>query len=186
MLLYFVIFIVKVISNAASSEVEFECYYKWTKAGNYLCQVQILNKSADYQTLTRAYGLQNIGKTNDDVTIIEGFYLDVTFLPIGFGKIFKKIYAFQIMKSNLTHIKRENFVDMKNLSLLTLSSNLIETFTEDVFYDLQELECLNLANNRIKVNFFPNKVWLFLDLVFLGSFGEDLLTKQQSQGYLFV
>lgn len=144
-------FVFSFILIVASNELEIKCDYKLTRAGNYICDVKTLNDTSDYEMITLANGTHELGKSNDDVTAVEAFYLDITFLPLGFGKVFRSLTILQIMRSNLTHIKKENFSDMKNLTILTLSRNLIKNLPEDVFSDLPELEFLNLANNPINV-----------------------------------
>lgn len=70
-------------------------------------------------------------------------------LPQQIGAKFPKLETFEVTSTDLTFIKRSDFLSMETLKELNLANNKIELVPSDTFNNLTSLEILLLYNNKI-------------------------------------
>lgn len=96
-------------------------------------------------------------KSISDAVCLNSFHLNnLTYLPLGIGKMFPDIQIFSAAFCSVQFIKRENFLNMEKLKHVQLGGNKIEEIREETFWDLKNLKVLSLCSNHIKV--LPDKL----------------------------
>lgn len=147
------LFISLILSCLGATEIGLECKFVVVKSGVYTCMVLNLKTLVGDELIASVSGKQvNINTINDVLGIIADHNNNqITHLPNGFGLSFPSLQAFRATSVELKYIRRENFANMGNLSILTLSGNQILSFSGDVFMDLPKLEWLSIHTNQISV-----------------------------------
>lgn len=72
------------------------------------------------------------------------------FIPVGYSKFFKKLHNIWVAECPLQSIRRSDFAEGKNLTILGIRSSNIEEIPADVFWDMGNLVELFLHSNQIK------------------------------------
>jgi Leucine rich repeat len=83
-----------------------------------------------------------------DVIYIDG--IDLKKFPRGIGSLFPNLVAFSLTNCNIKDISFEDFADLGHLKELNLSNNLIVSLRGNVFNNVQGLNKLIVAYNKIK------------------------------------
>lgn len=175
MLKLYILFIISVMACMALTDIEVECKFKVLNADVYTCVVVNLKSLVGNELVTSVSGKAVGEKTVND---IEGVIADrnnnqMTHLPSGFGKTFPNLKAFRATNVEIKYIKRENFANMRNLSLLNLSVNKILQLPENVFIDLPELDFLSIHTNKIRE--LPESILSHSPQLIIFYFGANLV-----------
>ncbi|KAG5667905.1 hypothetical protein PVAND_015870 [Polypedilum vanderplanki] len=128
------------------------------------CKYEISNYNGRNFYTCYAIGLENHHE-NIEIDTIEGSHLknydeskvealiiknqNVSFLPNGFGEIFKNLIRLEVTESQLKEIKKSSFNGM-NLETLKIRKNLIKNIENGAFDSLENLKELNLDKNEIE------------------------------------
>ncbi|KAG5668073.1 hypothetical protein PVAND_016028 [Polypedilum vanderplanki] len=131
------------------------CDYRWNYEQSlplYTCIVRgLMIPSTESSYISSIIGLHGDGDNDEDVNRIHILRSKITFLP-DMTKLSQKFVNFKnlwVQKSELKFVERFKLQSLVNLTILSLSENLIEEIPEDSFDDLINLEILWLNSNRI-------------------------------------
>ncbi|KAG5681808.1 hypothetical protein PVAND_011216 [Polypedilum vanderplanki] len=75
---------------------------------------------------------------------------NIKYLPVSIYKAFPNLITYKTQQYAVSHLRRDNFKNLKKLHNLDLFDNLIETIDADSFVDLIELKYFFIGKNKIQ------------------------------------
>lgn len=120
------------------------------------CQFENLTVFNENETLQEVISSGQNQSISDVISLSPLHPNNLTYLPLGIGKLFPVIQTLSVAQCNVHFIRRESFLHMEKLKHLQLGGNKIEEIREETFWDLKNLSLLSLCGNHIKV--LPDKL----------------------------
>lgn len=125
---------------------ELLCDFHNTHFG-YACKVSSLENEGNNVTITGLAG-SGVDLSVNNVTFLIIYGTNANFIPAGLGGIFN-LKTFQVSKSILKEINKDNFLGMESLLHLYLQHNQLSFVPIDSFKDLKKLEIISLGFNYL-------------------------------------
>lgn len=110
------------------------------------CQAQ--NLTVSYSGIVLAPKGDNNNWKSVEAIRIDGQNIKV--FPLNVGKLFPQLKVIKAKNSKLTLIEKLSFMNMQNVEILDLPSNLLEKIAFNTFWHLTNLKELDLSRNRLK------------------------------------
>lgn len=150
----------------------FFTYSVTTIGSRYVCFSRVTNySSADLESVT---GVNQEGKSYEDVGFLRIFNEKLMTFPGGIGKFFRNLDALQIYKSSLKSIKADDLRPFPRLVYIDLGFNHLTSIDGDLFKNTPLLQHVDLWENRIQ-HIGYNLVANLDHLTFLWLFGNDCI-----------
>lgn len=121
-------------------------------SSTYGCYVSNL-MAPDNDIDMKIVGGQHIGRRSArDVTVMQIKNGEVTHFPdlTQVVEYFPNLSGFGITFTGLKKIKRDNLKSLSNLKFFLISDNELEEIPADTFYDLKNLELIDICRNKVK------------------------------------
>lgn len=170
------IIILSALSLSLSESRELKCVFSlnfYDDYDQYDCMIE--NQDFDDFNITFDTSGHEVGKSNNDV--IEVYIKDskISHLPNGMFVIFPNLQNLFLDNTYLKQWKREYLRGARNLTNLYILKNDIESFDDDAFAEVPQLESLRIEENKIKfIN--PNIFKVFSELSVLDLQNNDFST----------
>ncbi|KAG5675184.1 hypothetical protein PVAND_005109 [Polypedilum vanderplanki] len=130
-------------------KIKLKC--EFSRVGTYYkCQVKEAVIDKPHTIVTDIIGTHLNDAENSDVRETGFGEQNILYLPDNVGSFFPNLFSYYGVNSRLKYIFRSNFVSLRKVTRLDLSSNEIEDLPKDVFYELPRLKTLLLSRNKIK------------------------------------
>lgn len=97
----------------------------------------------------KAFGNHMVGHSSSNVEELSIQQKKVAYMPNGIGDVFPQLDLLFIAECGLQSVKKENFENMKRLTMLSISQNNIKQLPVDVFYNLKSLEWVDIGENLL-------------------------------------
>lgn len=101
------------------------------------------------RTITEIKGTHLEGKTNDDVEKVLIEHQLCPYLPTNLGKQFKNLDILYVMKSNVSHLTKDDLTGLKKLRIFDVSYNPIQRLEKDFFKGHGSLEIISFYDCAI-------------------------------------
>lgn len=118
--------------------------------------IEIIGNHAEGKSVKENYNfnfnqLFPSGMNNDQVVgVMIDNIKNIVYFPRGFGLVFPNLKYFQVRRSSLKMIKKEDFLDLGNLRGLWLPENQLVSLPNDIFTNVQGLRHLCFYKNHLK------------------------------------
>lgn len=142
------------IDNA--SLITIDCEFKnidWQSVGEfYTCYPKVLKiEKVNDRRITKAIGDYHYNRTRDDVKGLVIYDQTIRFFPQNILTFFPNIIAVWVHNSSLHQLDQNDLRPYgKNLELLAISKNELESLNENLFVHNANLKYIDLRDNRIK------------------------------------
>ncbi|KAJ6648828.1 Serine protease gd [Pseudolycoriella hygida] len=141
------------ISEAGKAKVKLYCNYEFSSF--YTCSVWESNVTDENVQVEAFTGTHQSGYDNVNVTQIWFWHGVVSSIPDGIGLKFqnleKLLVGYDDRNLGLKSLKRSNFMDMPQLTLVQLHKNNIKTVKVDTLWEIPNLEFFHLTDGKLKV-----------------------------------
>jgi Leucine-rich repeat (LRR) protein len=142
------------LSVQTINAVILECDFRVDRSSSkpvYFCFAVNFQTFANDRNVTAIQGIHLDNKTNDDVELLMVQKQFCPYLPIQLGDHFKNLKSFNMMDSNVRHLKDNDLDGLDKLEVFSVSHNPIEKLNANFFKGHSTIQTISFYNCHLKI-----------------------------------
>lgn len=152
--------------STATSEVEVRCKF-YMERGFYTCFVSV-PAMTERCHIKSFIGQHEMGKSNNDVKVLELKDAALQYIPSGLHNIFPKLMILYVFDCRLREIAQTDLLGLENLKGLAFSNNQLTLLPDDLLVNMKQLRLFSISKNPLGfvssklLDSIPDEQWMIL------------------------